>query len=207
MKTSKKVFLLLTIVLTCLLLYKFIDTYAKYRSSIQQTSDIAIARWDITVNNTSIQNAQSSSFTIQPVFPGTAHIASGIIAPTAEGYFDLTIDYTNVDVSFDYSITVEPNANSSVTDLVVTGYSVDNGQIVTFDPAVGIGNTILRNSGTTSQSIRVYIKWDDVNGSMNNQADTAATLSTSNGALLDVTASFIQITNINNTTNTTNTNS
>lgn len=197
MKTSKKLFLLLAIILTCLLLYKFIDTYAKYRSSIQQTSDIAIARWDIKVNNVSVQNAQSSSFTIQPVFPGTTHIASGIIAPTAEGYFDLTIDYTNVDVSFEYSLTVEPNQNSSVTDLVVTGYSIDNGQTVTFDPAVGIGNTVLRNSGTTSQSIRVYIKWDDVNGSMNNQADTAATSSSSNGALLDVTASFIQVANTN----------
>ena len=195
MKTYKKVILLFLIIISCFLLYRFINTYAKYRSSIQQTTDIGIARWDLKVNNVSIQNAQNTSFTIQPTFPGNAHIASGIIAPTAEGYFDLTIDYTNVDVSFMYSITVEPNANSSVSDLIVTGYSLDHGEVIDFDPDDGIENTIYRNSGTTSQDITIYIKWDDTNGSMNNIADTSATLSTANDALLDVTVSFIQVTN------------
>ena len=79
--------------------------------------------------------------------------------------------------------------------MIVTGYSIDNGSIITFDPEDGIGNTIAYNSGVNTQNVTIYIRWDDSNNaSMNNIEDTLATLSSANDALLDVTVSFIQTT-------------
>lgn len=195
MNNYKKIIILFAVILTCILFYYIANTFAKYLTSVQQTTDITIARWNIKVNNASVQNNSATSFVIQPVFPGNNHIASNIIAPTAEGYFDLAFDFTNVDVSFEYEVSVSPNADSSVSDLIVTGYSIDNGQVITFDPQNGIKDIILYNSGVTAQDVRIYIKWDDSsNAQMNNIEDTAATAQSANGALLDVSITFRQIT-------------
>lgn len=195
MNNYKKIIILFAVILTCILFYYIANTFAKYLTSVQQTTDITIARWNIKVNNASVQNNSATSFVIQPVFPGNNHIASNIIAPTAEGYFDLAFDFTNVDVSFEYEVSVSPNADSSVSDLIVTGYSIDNGQTITFNPQNGIKDIILYNSGVTTQDVRIYIKWDDSsNAQMNNIEDTAATAQSANGALLDVSITFRQIT-------------
>ena len=50
----------------------------------------------------------------------------------------------------------------------------------------------MKDDTTRTQSMRVYIKWDDTNGTMDNVADTAATIPDNASALLDVKISFIQ---------------
>ena len=167
-----------------------------------------VASWDIKVNNRSIKNNTDISSVIVPVFPGNSNMANGIIAPTAEGYFDLNIDYSTTDVSFRYDISLDVNENSSVQDLVATGYSVDSGSVVSFASSpYTISDTILYNSGSTSRTIRVYIKWDDnpATSTMSNADDTLSTKS-NNPALYDVNISFTQITDANTNTNNTNTN-
>ena len=129
---------------------------------------------------------------ITPTFPGTTHIAEGIIAPTSEGYFELNMDYTNVDVSFDYEISITPNANSSVKDLVPTGYSINDGEIINITNNSTITGTILKNDTTRQQSLCIYIKWDDESGTMDNAADTATTIPENATTLLDVNISFTQ---------------
>lgn len=109
MKSSKKIFFILGCILLCLTLIISIQTYAKYLTTANGNGDISIAKWNIAVNNLSIKNNTDISSTIQPIFPGTENISESIIAPNAEGYFDLNFDFTNVDVSFEYSITVTPS--------------------------------------------------------------------------------------------------
>lgn len=205
MENKKKLLLLLIVIIICILVYTIIQVYAKYISSASGNASMNVASWDIKVNNRSIKNNTDISSVIAPVFPGNSNIASGIIAPTAEGYFDLNLDFSTTDVSFRYDISLDVDENSSVQDLVATGYSIDGGSIVSFENSpYTLSDTILYNSGTSSRTIRVYIKWDDdaATQTMSNSDDTLATKS-DNPALYNVNISFTQITDANTNTNTT----
>lgn len=191
---NKQKYLLLTLtvcaILICLLLIA--ETYGKYLTSASSTTTASIARWKIIVNEEDITLGATSSSIITPEFPGTSNIANGVLAPNAEGYFDLIIDASNVDVSVSYEISTKVNATSAIKELVVTGYSVNEGEIVQVtDQNETIKGTIELANKEQNTSIRVYIKWDDSLGIMSNEEDTEATKGTSL-AKLDVTINVIQ---------------
>lgn len=194
---DKKKYLLISLtacsILICMCLIA--ETYAKYLTSASTTTTTSIARWKIIVNEEDITLGATSSSIITPMFPGTENISSGVLAPNAEGYFDLVIDSSNVDVSFAYSISTAVNASSAVKELVVTGYAINGGEII---PVTNQSETIngkvqLYNREQTT-SIRIYIKWDDSLEIMTNEEDTNTTKN-SNTAKLDVKINVIQISN------------
>ena len=204
MENKKKILLLLIFIMVCVLIYTIIQIYAKYVSSAQGDASMQVANWNIKVNDLSIKNSTDISSTLVPVFPGNSHIASNIIAPTAEGYFDLNLDFTDTDVSFRYDISFEVDENSSVQDLIATGYSIDDGSIVSItDQSQTLSDTILHGSNINTRKIRIYIKWDDdpATTSMTNADDTLATKS-DDPVLYKVNVSFTQITDTNTNTNT-----
>lgn len=195
MKNRKKIFLLIVLILICLLIYSIIQIYARYLSTANSSSSFTVANWNILVNNTSIKNNTDISNVITPIFTGNENIANGIIAPTAEGYFDLNLDFSEVDVSFEYNINTSANSNSSVQDLVATGYSIDDGEKITFETFnESISDTILLKDDIKSRKIRIYILWNDDESTqtMDNSADTLST-SSENPPLFDVSLSFKQI--------------
>ena len=202
MKNNKKFLLLLIGIFICLLLFSIVQIYAKYLTSASGKTGITIARWNISVNNKSIKNNSDISAAIEPKFDGSTHISPDIIAPTAEGYFDLVFDFSDVDVSFKYEINVSADETSSVTDLVATGYSiVDSEQIpddwekISFDTFnQPITDTVLLTDNLDKRTIRVYILWndDETTAPMTNEQDTESTKQ-DNPALLDVNISFTQI--------------
>lgn len=195
MKNYKKLTLLLSCISACVCLFFIVETYAKYSSSATGNADIPIARWNIKVNNKSIKDTPDISSTLSPEFKGNDHIASNIIAPTATGYFDLAFDFTGADVSFKYDITISPNENSVVSDLVATGYSVDSGTVTNFtDGNHTISDTINYSDNIDSRTIRIYVMWDDTSDTttMNNTDDALATTVANGSALIDVHISFTQ---------------
>ena len=195
MKNYKKFILLIILILILLLVFFLIQIFAKYLTSASGDTSMNIARWNILVNNISIKENTDITNTLSPVFPGNENIAPDIIAPTAEGYFDLNFDFKDADVSFEYEITTTVDPNSSVKDLVVTGYSVDDGQKVELTNNSSIKDTILLTDTINNRKIRVFVKWDDGNNaSMDNSQDTIATTS-GKPALLKVNVSFTQIAN------------
>lgn len=195
MKNCKKFILLIILILILLLVFFLIQIFAKYLTSASGDTSMNIARWNILVNDISIKENTDITNTLSPVFPGNENIAPNIIAPTAEGYFDLNFDFSDADVSFEYEITTTVDPNSSVKDLVVTGYSVDDGQKVELTNNSSIKDTILLTDTINNRKIRVFVKWDDGNNaSMDNSQDTIATTS-GKPALLKVNVSFTQIAN------------
>ena len=195
MKNCKKFILLIILILILLLVFFLIQIFAKYLTSASGDTSMNIARWNILVNDISIKENTDITNTLSPVFPGNENIAPDIIAPTAEGYFDLNFDFSDADVSFEYEITTTVDPNSSVKDLVVTGYSVDDGQKVELTNNSSIKDTILLTDTINTRKIRVFVKWDDGdNASMDNSQDTIATTS-GKPALLKVNVSFTQIAN------------
>lgn len=190
---SKKLYFFLSFAMVFLSLTVFLihDSYAKYLTALNETTNIRVARWRILVNNNDIRANNTATAVVTPVFYQNNHIANNVIAPTSEGYFDLVIDSSGADVSFNYSLNVGVNSTSAVQDLVVTGYQVNNGQTVSQVNTPLFQDQVLYSSGVTSNTIRVFIKWDDgVNSSMNNAADTLAADGT---AKLDVVLQFQQI--------------
>ena len=194
MKSYKKCILLIILIFILILIFFLIQIFAKYLTSASGDTAMNVARWNILVNDISIKSNTDISNTLAPVFPGNEHIASNIIAPTAEGYFDLNFDFSDADVSFEYEILTTVDENSVVKDLVTTGYSIDDGEKITFDEVNSpIKDTILLTDAIQTQKIRVYVKWnDDETATMDNVADTMATTSET-PALLHVNISFTQI--------------
>lgn len=195
MKNNKKLYFLGISLLLCATIICLVQIYAKYLTSASGTTNATIAKWNILVNNTSIMDTGDISGSIEPVFPGNDNIASNIIAPTAEGYFDLNFDFQDTDVSFKYTISLASDSESSVTDLVATGYSIDGGDKIEFSSYnEDISETILLTDNIQTRSIRVYVMWDDNSDTttMNNTDDTLSTVS-SNSVLFDVSISFEQI--------------
>ena len=200
----KKKYIILSIILIMIVIsFIIFQTYAKYITSITGDTETGIARWNIKINNTNIINGTELNNTITPTFPGTTNIAPNVIAPTAEGYFDITLDATNTDVSLRYTITTSDNEDSAVSDLIVSGYSIDGGQrqsvvLTEQNPTFQIQDTIAYNSNDKDVSIRIYIKWnDDANNgaTMDNSDDTDATSDSTNKAKINVNFRVIQIPN------------
>lgn len=196
MKLSKKINIILACFALLLSLLIIQDTYAKYLTEAEGTTDISIARWKILVNNQDIRNNSDISQVITPKFIENEHIANNIIAPLQEGYFDIIIDHSAADVSFEYEITTEPSQTSSVKDIITTGYQVNGGEITNItDKNYIIKNTVPLSSTQKTINTRIYIKWDDSeSATMNNEADTNATKS-DEPAKLDVKLSFKQVAN------------
>ncbi|MDD3453835.1 MAG: hypothetical protein PHN42_06155 [Bacilli bacterium] len=169
-------------------------TYSKYKDQVNGTTNIKIASWNIIVNSESIAGKNSLASDIEPVFTGNEYVSEGVLAPGVSGYYDITIDATNVDVSFSYSITCSNSVESTIDDLIITDYIVN--------PDVNSTTTSYTGpiTGTASYNdiikIRVYIKWnDDELASMNNLADTDAILDANAKALITNVITFNQIKN------------
>ena len=194
-KINKRILFFIIFILLIIISIIIISTYAKYASSANSSANVSIAKWNIKVNNISISDNTDISSTIIPTFPGNENIASNIIAPTAEGYFDLEFDIQDVDVSFNYTISTVVSEDSLVKDFVITGYSVDGGpkiELGTNDDKV-ISEDILLDSNIKNRNIRIYVKWiDDESATMSNADDTIAAIS-DNPAKFDVNINFSQI--------------
>ncbi len=194
-KNYKRLLIFLAIIALIVSLYFIVTTYAKYLSSATGSTSASIARWNIVVNGTSIKNNTTLSSPITPVFPGNDNYAADIIAPGAEGYFDLIFDFSDVDVSFNYTISVSGNENNLVDDFVITGYSIDDGDKQNIDDGAEISEEILHSSNITSRTVRVYVSWDDDANTetMNNSDDTYTTTVENGQGILDVNITFAQI--------------
>lgn len=198
-RIKKKCYLILSLISLILCFSVIKDTYAKYITSTEGDANIEIARWKILVNNQDVEENKELSNVITPVFEGNEHIAKNVIAPTAEGYFDILIDANNTDVSLKYQITTSDNETSAVQDLVISGFAIDDGEkqpLNTDEDQIKIENDILYNSPDKDFKLRVFLTWNDFEEQgaiMDNIADTIATKDENSLAKVNVQVKFIQI--------------
>lgn len=196
MKNYKKMLLLILCIFVFFVMFIVVQIYSKYLTAASGNTSLLIARWNILVSDLSIKDNPDISSKIVPEFYENSNISPDIIAPTSEGYFDLDFDFSDADVSFKYEILTSVDEQSSVKDLVATGYSIDDGEKIEFanfnEP---ITDTILLNSGIKTRKIRIYILWndDEATQTMTNADDTASAISNI-PAIFHVNISFTQIT-------------
>ena len=190
---NRKLKFILAVIALVFCITQIQQTYAKYVDTKEGDTNFTVAKWKILVNNQDITEAATMSSLINPVYVQNDNVAEGVIAPGSEGYFDLVIDASKTEVSFQYNISVTTSENSSVKDLIITGYTLNDGALIPADSELNnISNTVYYYSENKVNSLRVYFKWLDGDGeSMDNSADTEASLS-NNSAKLKVNLSFIQ---------------
>ena len=99
------------------------STYSRYVASTTGNLDMALAKWQILVNETDITNQNSTSIDLVPVIEENQNISDGSVAPSTKGYFDIDIDPSNVEVSFDYNLALEVK-NEDIPDLMITKYAI-----------------------------------------------------------------------------------
>lgn len=168
------------------------ESYAKYVTTVNNVASMSVARWRILVNNKDILNENEAKQIITPVFYENEHISTSVIAPTSKGYFDLILDATGADVSFNYTISTSLSEDTAVSDLKITGYTLNDGEVISITNNADITGQILYTD-TKIQNLRVFIEWSDTEtDSMDNQADTNAR---NKAAKLNVNLHFVQIAN------------
>ena len=170
-KNDMKFISIFIIIVLLAFLYLGVNTYSKYRKQVAAKGEATVARWLIKVNTEDIKGKTQLTNNITPVWDANSYVKDDLIAPGSTGYFEITIDATQVDVDFNYEIENLNDSTAALPDLIITSYQINGGTVTN-----STGNTITGtiNKNTASTTIKAYIKWNDdpATQSMDNQADT-----------------------------------
>lgn len=194
MNKKKKIILLFACLSLLFCIGNTAYTYAKYFSQTKRDIGTNIKKWNIKVNDIDIKNGTTLNEGITATFTGSKHIAENTTAPSSEGYFEINLDYSDVEVSFKYEISIEEN--TTVPDISIYKLEVDNTEIK--GDGLTISNEINIKTDTDTdkkKKIKVYVKWndDESNGAtMSNKEDTEVAI---NNKTIDfnVNLNFTQI--------------
>lgn len=177
MRIKKKIlfFIALICLFYCVSLMQ--ATYAKYVTTADTDASFTIARWNILINDQDIKENSNFTNLIVPIFEGTENIKEDVVAPTAEGYFDVVIDGTGTDVSYTYSLNIDYANGNNVNDLVITKYTIGEVNYI-YSMGNNIVDDVLVNAEEKVTSIRFFVEWNDDENtqSMNNAQDTSTTI-------------------------------
>ena len=187
MKNKKKIVLILAIISLLILIAGSAYSYAKYFTRLNESIGSTIKRWDIKINNETIRNKTTLENNIIATFPNVnGNTKANKIAPGIEGYFDITIDYSGVDVDFTYTLNIEGDA---VADIKLSKLEVDGVQV---DASQGVSGDIIINGTDATKTIRAYVKWiDDATNELDD--DEYTIIAIENDAVdFDVQISFVQ---------------
>lgn len=201
----KILFILITLAVTVSLMS---STYSRYVADTTGNLVGQFANWKILVNENDITSGNVSSIELTPVILENSNVASNKIAPSSEGYFDIVVDASNVEVSFDYEITLDV-LNENIPDLLVSEYSIINSEVNEKDNVVK--NSILDNKivGTMKYvnpasgsddvftfkpfTIRVFFEWyDGETATMSDEMDTVIGTSENEELQIQANIKFVQ---------------
>lgn len=180
---SRKFKVLLVIISLSLTLSLMSNTYSRYVADTTSDIELQFANWQILVNENDITNNSASSINIVPILEENNNIATNSIAPTSKGYFDIEIDPSNVEVSFDYQINFEL-LNNNMPDLLISKYALLDSNYVEGDSLTTIPitdnqiNNLLTYDNSTENfrfepfKVRIYFEWyEGQDENMNDEAD------------------------------------
>ena len=123
MTISKKIKIILLLLSLSLTMAFMSDTYSRYVVSTPSNIELSFASWQILVNNKDITDGTTSSLEITPVIEASDNIKDNKIAPSSKGYFDILVNPTEVEMSFDYTVNVKV-LNENLPDILISKYAI-----------------------------------------------------------------------------------
>lgn len=125
-KTKIKILFVISLIISLLLIY---DTYAKYQEQVYTNHGSTIKKWKMIVNDKIIREQESLNQVVLPTLEKNTFIGDNLIVPGREGYFDMEIDFSQVEVPFSVEFFLEQNETSStynkLVDFEFYGYYVE----------------------------------------------------------------------------------
>ena len=186
-KTKLRIIQVMCIISILITIFSIQRTYAKYFEKVDTTYQTHIKRWLINVNTYNIHEKSELNQVMQPILVEDTNINNNILVPGRRGYFEMLIDYSAVDLAFEYEFSIEQLNSTPLEDFEIYGYEVidaDGTSTVTetreikgvIDPT-----TEVDSNGDKKRNIRVLFRWNDANADtiddvaakgMNNYEDT-----------------------------------
>lgn len=180
------------------------NTYSRYVADATGNLKMSFAQWQILINNEDITNNKSASIVLTPVIDENNNVKNNKIAPSSTGYFDISIDPSNVDVSFNYNITLNV-LNENMPDLMITKYAIlkndfdekkdtidyneiennlISGSLDLKDITVATNSDEIEEPSFEPFTIRICFEWyEGKDEKMNDEADTLIALDAENNEL------------------------
>jgi len=147
------------------------STYGIFESNLEQSSNIDVAAWEITVNDLSVTNEVNTFDIGDIIWEGSENVKSGKVAPGMKGYFDIVINPNKTDVSFRYDIIYDIDYLSNINKAFkVTKIEELNGNPLILTDKYSYTNIIDIDEikkGTT-HTIRTHVKWEDISDNGDN---------------------------------------
>lgn len=173
-----KIIEILCIVSLIITIFSIQRTYARYFEQVNTTYNTNIKSWLVKVNDKVIHEAEKLNEVMEPILTENENINDNILVPGQTGYFEMLIDYTEVDVAFEYEFSIEQLNETPLEDFEIYGYEVIDGDTHTITETKEIKGVIdptteVNSAGEKKREIRVLFRWNDGEGStMDNKADT-----------------------------------
>lgn len=210
-KRIKIILILLTLSVT---LSFMSDTYSRYVVDTTSNIELTFAKWQILVNEKDITDGTTSNLEITPVIEASENVKNNTIAPSSKGYFDILVNPSNVEMSFNYTINIKL-LNENMPDILISKYAIleDNykdGDSITKSNIENneIKGTLQYDNNTENFrfkpfTVRIYFEWfEGENEEMDNEADTQIGIdATKNNTKLQIEASIKFEQNLNSAEN------
>lgn len=155
------------------------NTYSRYIADTTGDVEMVFAKWQILVNNSDITSKESSEIDITPTIIENENVASNKLAPSSKGYFDIEIDPTTVEVSFNYKLNILENED--MPDLIISRYTIIDEEtdleninyLDIVDNQISGTFNYQKNNEAKPFTIRVYFEWyDGIDNTMDDSTDT-----------------------------------
>ena len=98
----KKLKIIMLLIMVSFTLCIMSSTYSRYVADTNGDIEALFSKWQILVNNNDITSNSNTSFKLIPIIDENENVKANTLAPSSTGYFDIEIDPSLVDVSFDY---------------------------------------------------------------------------------------------------------
>ena len=151
-------------------------TFSKYTSTSEATATIKVAKFNVTVNDKKLGKEEKFNLLLNS---SGDNVYKDKLLPDSEGYFEIEINPDGTHVNLEYEINFDLskinseiiNENNDTRNIVLTGYSIDEGNTILNMPANNTikGEMIFKNSEgfLTSDAITIRVYWEWVQDIIN----------------------------------------
>ncbi|MCL2859302.1 MAG: hypothetical protein FWF46_01760 [Oscillospiraceae bacterium] len=162
-KIIKKYLVLVTFILTLVAIYEITSVYALFHSQATANVSESLARWKILVNNQDIVSGTEQSFDMGDFVVPNASVMGGKFAPGLEGYFELTIEPQDTQVSVRYDITIDQSSAilQNIHLISVEEIMANNTLIQTAEDTYTGIIPVSDIKDDYVNTIKITFKWDD----------------------------------------------